>query len=314
MKIGDHAELKGASTETQFQIDTRLPTLPIYLAIVLAEECFRRSIWRVNTIKYLSIKLYEFLRMSVGLKNAIQAFTRLINSSTQDLQFVFVYLDDILIFTDSKEEQVVNLLPAFERLQEYGLIINLDKYGSGITIYAVLEQQVYGHCQSLRFFHREMRPAEKYYSAFDRELRHFTEYTHHKSLTFAFPRTPRPWSSRQQRHFAFISEFTTCIKHVSGKQNVVAESLSPINSVHENSILPGIDIQSMALSQVKNDESFEDDLVTLYYVMGHVANHVSRPNFVATPNFRRCKWFITSINTGNQKSHFKNVRMEWQAK
>ncbi|KII75086.1 hypothetical protein RF11_03159 [Thelohanellus kitauei] len=148
-----------------------------------------------------------------------------------------------------------------------------------------------------------MRPAEKYYSAFDRELRHFTEYTHHKSLTFAFPRTPRPWSSRQQRHFAFISEFTTCIKHVSGSR-----------MWWQNHFRPSILSTKIRYFQGLISRSFEDDLVTLYYVMGHVANHVSRPNFVATPNFRRCKWFITSINTGNQKSHFKNVRMEWQAK
>ncbi|GFS16761.1 Pol polyprotein [Elysia marginata] len=35
-----------------------------------------------------------------------------------------------------------------------------------------------------------------------------------------------PWTARQQRHLAFISEFTTDIMHVSGKSNMVADCLS----------------------------------------------------------------------------------------
>lgn len=35
--------------------------------------------------------------MPLGLKNAAQAFQRLMDKVTQDLDFAFVYLDDILI-------------------------------------------------------------------------------------------------------------------------------------------------------------------------------------------------------------------------
>ena len=41
--------------------------------------------------------LYEFLRMPFGLKNAAQAFQRLMNKGCQGLSRVFVYLDDPLI-------------------------------------------------------------------------------------------------------------------------------------------------------------------------------------------------------------------------
>jgi hypothetical protein len=41
--------------------------------------------------------LWEFLRMSFGLKNAGQSFQRLMNRRMAGLDFVFVYLDDILI-------------------------------------------------------------------------------------------------------------------------------------------------------------------------------------------------------------------------
>ena len=41
--------------------------------------------------------LFEFLRMPFGLKNAAQTFQRFMDSILQDLDFVFVYLDDILV-------------------------------------------------------------------------------------------------------------------------------------------------------------------------------------------------------------------------
>ena len=39
--------------------------------------------------------LYEFLRMPFGLKNAAQAFQRLMDTVCQGLNFAFVYVDDI---------------------------------------------------------------------------------------------------------------------------------------------------------------------------------------------------------------------------
>ena len=97
----------------------------------------------------------------------------------------------------------------------------------------------------LAFFSRKLSDAEKKYSAFDRELlasysavkhfRHFLEgrpftlYTDHKSLTFALcSETDR--SPRQTRHLAFIAEFTTDIRHIKGKFNVVADALSRITT------------------------------------------------------------------------------------
>ena len=43
--------------------------------------------------------LFEFLRMPFGLKNAAQAFQRLMDVVGQDLDFIFIYLDDILVFS-----------------------------------------------------------------------------------------------------------------------------------------------------------------------------------------------------------------------
>ena len=70
---------------------------------------------------------WEFLKISMGLTNAGQTFQRFMNSLFQDLSFVFVYIDDILIFSSSIEEHRAHLRQVFERLQRNGLIINAAK-------------------------------------------------------------------------------------------------------------------------------------------------------------------------------------------
>ena len=49
------------------------------------------------------------------------------NSLFQDLPFVFVNIDDILIFLSSIEEHLAQLRKVFERLQRNELIINAAK-------------------------------------------------------------------------------------------------------------------------------------------------------------------------------------------
>ena len=56
--------------------------------------------------------------------------------------------------------------------------------------------------------------------------RSFTVFTDHKPLTFAFTKVSDAWSNRQQRHLAAISKFTTDVRHIAGKRNVVADALS----------------------------------------------------------------------------------------
>ena len=70
---------------------------------------------------------WEFLKMSMGLTNAGQTFQRFMNSLFQDLSFVFVYIDEILIFSSSIKEHRAHLRQVFERLQRNGLIINAAK-------------------------------------------------------------------------------------------------------------------------------------------------------------------------------------------
>lgn len=327
--------------------------------------------------------LFEFLRMPYGLKNAAQAFQRLMDTVLQGLPYVFVYLDDILIASSNYRDHLLHIREVLQRLQDAGLTINLAKcqFGkdsldflghrvsahgiqplpakvtaiseftrpasikglqefigmvnfyhrfipraahimrplfealtgkprslvwtpemtsafdeakralaaatmlnfphptaptalsvdaSDVAIGGVLEQFQHGKWRPLAFFSRQLRPPERKYSAFDRELlavhlairhfryflegRPFAVYTDHKPLTFAFAKMSDPWSARQQRHLTAISEYTTDVRHIAGKENVVADALSRVNihAVHTPST--GLDFTEMAQAQATDPE------------------------------------------------------------
>ncbi|XP_026683330.1 uncharacterized protein LOC113469664 [Diaphorina citri] len=72
--------------------------------------------------------LFEFTKMPFGLCGAAQTLQRFLHSITQDLPFVYVYLDDFLIFSRSMDEHVNIHLPLlFKTLANYGLTINVSK-------------------------------------------------------------------------------------------------------------------------------------------------------------------------------------------
>ncbi len=71
--------------------------------------------------------LFEFPNMTFGLCNAAQTFQRFIHEVLQGLDFCFVYQDDILIASNNETEHFQHLRLIFTRLDDYGVILNLNK-------------------------------------------------------------------------------------------------------------------------------------------------------------------------------------------
>lgn len=84
--------------------------------------------------------LYENIRMPFGLRNAPSTFQRFMHAVLSNLPFCTVYLDDILVFSDSPEEHINHLEIIFQRLLTYGLAINLDK-----CVFSVSDLQFLGY-------------------------------------------------------------------------------------------------------------------------------------------------------------------------
>ena len=71
--------------------------------------------------------LYKFKRLAFGLKNAPGAFTRFINEVLHGIPNIYTYLDDILVFTDRKDEHIATVDKVLQRLNQYGLALALLK-------------------------------------------------------------------------------------------------------------------------------------------------------------------------------------------
>ncbi|OXU27637.1 hypothetical protein TSAR_004166 [Trichomalopsis sarcophagae] len=71
--------------------------------------------------------LFEFLFMPFGLRTASQTFQLYINRALGDLDFVYIYIDDILIASDSLEQHHKHLRAVFERLKKFHLRLNVDQ-------------------------------------------------------------------------------------------------------------------------------------------------------------------------------------------
>ena len=76
--------------------------------------------------------LFEFLRMPFGLRNAAQTFQRFIDQVLRGLHFCYAYIDDLLIASTSHEEHQDHLRQVFQRLNNYGVLINPSKCEFGV--------------------------------------------------------------------------------------------------------------------------------------------------------------------------------------
>lgn len=151
-------------------------------------------------------------------------------------------------------------------------LYTLTTDASGIAVGAVLQQKSQdGTWKPLGFFSKKLSPTQSIYSAFDRELlgiflsikhfRHFLEgrnfivFTDHKPIVGALT-SKAERSPRQSRQLDYISQFTTDIRHVKGKDNVVADTLSRLEEA-------ALEEVSVTLKKVQEFQEKDDEIKTL---------------------------------------------------
>ncbi|GBM85298.1 Transposon Ty3-I Gag-Pol polyprotein, partial [Araneus ventricosus] len=134
------------------------------------------------------------------------------------------------------------------------------------AIGSCIQQREGDSWKPLGFFSRKLSTAEQKYSAYDRELlaifasikyfryllegTKFTILTDHKPITYAFSQKIEKLSPRQINHLNFIAQFTVDIKHINGKDNVVADALSLIESISTSPLA----YEDIARSQQDDEE------------------------------------------------------------
>ncbi|GBN19492.1 Uncharacterized protein K02A2.6 [Araneus ventricosus] len=205
--------------------------------------------------------LFQFNFMTFGLRNAAQTMQRLMDNALQGFDFCFVYIDDLLIASSSLEEHLDHLKQVFDRLRKFGLVLNRDK-----CVFAVENLSFLGH-KIDKYGITPLPEKVEAISNFPRpktvqDLRRFlgmlnffqgtkfTILTDHKPITYAFSQKIEKLSPRQINHLNFIAQFTVDIKHISGKDNVVADALSRIESVSTSPLA----YEDIARSQQDDEE------------------------------------------------------------
>lgn len=326
--------------------------------------------------------LFEFPFMTFGLRNAGQTFQRFMDEVVRGLDFCYPYVDDILVFSRDAAEHVQHLRALFQRLSQYGVVLNPSKCVFGVEevtflgyhiskdgtrppperiqalrdfplpktveglrrflgminfyrrflpnaaelqaplidaltavqlkgakpfpwtpelelafkkckehlanatilvhpvaeaplglftdastsqIGACLQQFVDDQWQPLAFFSKKLNSKQSGWPAYYRELlavyesvqhfrhiievEHVTIYTDHKPLLYAFSQKREKLPPVQLNQLAFISQFTTDIKHVKGTDNVVADTMSRVESIRLED-----DYASLAREQASDKE------------------------------------------------------------
>ena len=93
-----------------------------YNQICIAEEDIHKTTFRCPG----NISTFEWVKMPFGLKNAGATYQRAMNTIFHDLigGYLECHIDDIVVKSQSMEEHLFHLEPAFDRMRKFKLKLN----------------------------------------------------------------------------------------------------------------------------------------------------------------------------------------------
>ena len=108
LPLTDFVDLMAGST-----IFSSLDLYKSYHLIEVAKEDVHK------TAILTSLGSFAFKKMPMGLTSAGNTFQRFMNEVTRGLTFVYVYIDDILVFSKNEKERFTHLALLFETVWHY---------------------------------------------------------------------------------------------------------------------------------------------------------------------------------------------------
>lgn len=139
---GDYRALNAATIPDRYPIphlhdfNNRLANTQIYSKVDLVRAFHHIPVSADDVPKTAVITpfgLFEFLKLPFGLRNAAQSFQRYIDTVLRELNFVFCYLDDILVASENEQQHIHHLTLLFQTLSKYHININLNKCLFGVS-------------------------------------------------------------------------------------------------------------------------------------------------------------------------------------
>ncbi|GJZ17938.1 retrotransposon protein, putative, ty3-gypsy subclass, partial [Tanacetum coccineum] len=250
--------------------------------------------------------IMSFLVMPFGLTNALAVFTDLMNRVFYEYmdRFFIVFINDILVYSKTREEHEDHLRIVLEILSQKKLYAKFSKcdfwlgqvaFLGGYQIYSDASKKGIGcvlmqHGKVITYASRQLKPYEVSYPTHDLELaavvfalkisRHYLYwetcdiFTDHKSLKYIF--TQKELNMRQRCWLELLKDYDANIQLHPGKANVVADALS--RKIY--GIMACLKIQPEI---IKDLELMEVDLV-VRGSEGYVASLKIEPNLILRIN------------------------------